>query len=290
MDLVLNSTNIGDNSSEPLKSMTLLASWVGVDSRKPSSIYIMSDSRISWGNKAKYDYGKKVFSCKNSPDIFGYCGDVLFPSIIISQIIDLADEGLLFANNATCKEKSQAVMTKLIQSFKNYPSEVNGITADSLQIIHCSRDTNANFYCNKIEWTKKTNKWSGKNIDFKTHSDKLFVVGSGAPEFLEKYKSYWKSENQKTSRALFHCFTDTLTDIKDKHCGGAPQLVGLYRIGNGKSYGIIYNGKRYFQGIQIDNLNNFDNIEWRNELFEICDGNTMKIKNYAQKQPNPLKH
>lgn len=270
--------------------MTLLASWVGVDSRKPSSIYIMSDSRISWGDKAKFDYGKKVFGCKSSPDIFGYCGDVLFPTIILNQIIGLADEGLLFADNSTCEEKSQAVITKLIQSFKNYPSEVNGITADSLQIIHCSRDTNANFYCNKIRWTKKTNKWSGENVDFKTHSDKLFVVGSGALEFLEKYKSYWESENQKTSRALFHCFTDTLIDIKDKYCGGAPQLVGLYRIGNGKSYGIIHNGKRYFQGLQIDNLTNFDNIEWRNELFEICDGNTMKIKKYAQRQPNPLRH
>ena len=98
------------------------------------------------------------------------------------------------------------------------------------------------------------------------------------------------SENQKTSRALFHCFTDTLTNIKDKYCGGAPQLVGLYRIGNARHYGIIHEKKRYFQGVQIDNLINFDKIEWRNELFEICDGNTMNIKDYAQRQPNPLKH
>lgn len=49
--------------------MTLLSSWLGVDSRHPSSIYILSDSRISWGDKTKFDYGKKVFGCKNSPDI-----------------------------------------------------------------------------------------------------------------------------------------------------------------------------------------------------------------------------
>lgn len=41
--------------------MTLLASWIAVDSRKPSSIYILSDSRISWGSAAKFDFGKKVF-------------------------------------------------------------------------------------------------------------------------------------------------------------------------------------------------------------------------------------
>lgn len=269
--------------------MTLLASWIGIDSRKPSSIYIMSDSRISWGDVARFDYGKKVFGCKNHPDIFGYCGDVLFPSIILNQLIDIADQGLLFGANWTCEQKSQAVIDKLIQSFNNYPKEVGNITANTLQVIHCSRDNDANFYCKKMMWTKSSRRWTGETLDFKIYSDKLFVVGSGASEFLEKYRAYWESENKKTSRALFHCFTDTLVDIKDKYCGGAPQLVGLYRIGNARHYGIIYNNKRYFQGVQIDNLINFQNIEWRNELFEVCDGDTMKRRDYAQSQPNPLK-
>lgn len=269
--------------------MTLLASWLGVDSRKPSSIYIVSDSRISWGDKANFDYGKKVFGCKNSPDIFGYCGDVLFPSIVLNQIIDIADQGLLFNENATCEEKSQAVINKLIQSFKNYPKEVEGIAANTLEVIHCSRDSEAKFYCNKMKWKKSTNEWKVETIEFNDYSDKLFVVGSGASEFLTKYDYYWESENKKTSRALYHCFTDTLIDVEDKHCGGAPQLVGLYRIGNAIHFGMIYNQKRYFQGVQIDNLNNFDNIQWRNELFEICDGYSMKIKDKAQRQPNPLR-
>ncbi|WP_353100852.1 hypothetical protein [Myroides odoratus] len=269
--------------------MTLLASWLGVDSRKPSSIYIMSDSRISWSTKAKFDYGKKVFGCKNSPDIFGYCGDVLFPSIVLNQIVEIADQGLLFKDDWNCEQKSQAIIEKLIQSFKNYPSEVAGITSDSIQIIHCSRDKDNNFYAEKINWNKSSNKWTVETEEFKDHSDKLFIAGSGKKEFLEKYKKYWVSSNKKTSRALFHCFTDTLSDIKDKFCGGAPQLVGLYRKDNAISFGIIYNKKRYFQGVQVDNLSNFEKIEWRNELFEVCDGQTMKIKDKAQKQPNVLK-
>lgn len=269
--------------------MTLLASWIGVDSRKPASIYIVSDSRITWGNNARFDYGRKVFGCKNHPDIFGYCGDVLFPSIVLNQLVDIADQGLLFEADWTCEQKFQAVIDKLIQTFNNYPKEVDGIMNDSLEIIHCSRDSETNFFSRKMQWLKSTKRWTGEDVDFKEFSDKLFVVGSGAPEFLEKYKSYWTSENQKTSRALFHCFSDTLSNIKDKYCGGAPQLVGLYRIGNAKFYGIIHENKRFFQGIQIDNLINLDKIEWRNELFEVCDGNSMRIKPNAQRQPNPLR-
>ncbi len=274
--------------------MTLIASFVGVDSKfpkpKPASIYIVSDSRISWGDNANFDYGRKVFGCKNSPDIFGYCGDVLFPSIVLNQIVEIADQGLLFESHWTCQQKFQAVVDKLIQIFKKYPAEVGNITANSLQIIHASRDENQNFFCQKIEWHKKTKKWTGGTIEFQDHSDKLFVLGSGRTEFLEKFKEYAKSENQKTSRAVFHCFTDTLSSIKDKYCGGAPQLVGLYRINNAKFFGIIHDNKRYIHGIQVDGLLNLNNVEWRNELFEVCDGITMKIKNYAQRQPNPLRH
>jgi hypothetical protein len=272
--------------------MTLLASFIGVDCKfpkpKPGSIYILADSRISWGDRAKFDYGRKVFGCKNSPDIFGYCGDVLFPSIVLNQIVDIADQGLLFENNWTCKEKFQAVIDKVIQIFNSYPKEVENITTDTLQIIHASRDENQNFFCQKMVWSKSTQKWKGETVEFKDHSDKLFILGSGKLEFLEKFKDYAEGDNQKTSRAVFHCFTDTLKNIKDKYCGGAPQLVGLYRKDNAKFFGIIHENKRYLHGVQVDDLINFNNVEWRNDLFEVCDGTTMKRKKNAQQQPNLL--
>ena len=73
----------------------------------------------------------------------------------------------------------------------------------------------------------------------------------------------------------------------DSHCGGAPQLVGLYRKPNigAFSYGIIYNKQRYYNGIRIDTFNGINNIEWRNENFEICDGRTKKRKVTSMKQP-----
>lgn len=273
--------------------MTLIASFIGIDSKypkpKPASIYILSDSRISWRDSANFDYGRKVFGCKNSPDIFGYCGDVLFPSIVLNQIVEIADQGLLFLSDDTCQQKFWKVLSKLKESFANYPSEVEGITTDTIKIIHASRDNNQNFFCRTMTWTKSTRDWSTSNdVEFSDHSDKLFVLGSGKDEFLEKFKSYAESENQKTSRAVFHCFVDTLSNIRDQYCGGAPQLVGLYRIKNAQFFGIIHDNKRYLHGMQVDDLINLDNIEWRNELFEVCNGSTMKISKKAKRQPNPL--
>ena len=57
--------------------MTLIASWVSADNKPeelvPSALYIGADSQYTWPD------GRKTFCCINSPEIFGFCGDVLFP-------------------------------------------------------------------------------------------------------------------------------------------------------------------------------------------------------------------
>lgn len=275
--------------------MTLLVSWIGIDSRAPASIYVASDSRISWDQKNKYDFGKKVFACNEYPEIFGYCGDVLFPVMMLSQVVDSIDRRLLFREDMVCREKSQIVMQRMIDSFRCYPNEVNSITSSTFEILHCSRDKDQHFHCNKIKWDRNNHEkmWSLEEKTAESFSDKLFVLGSGREEFLEKYKKYLESENGKTSRSLFQCLCHTIDDIKDAYCGGAPQLAGIYRKTdtNGRLYGIISNRKRFFEGMRIDNYpkENLNNIEWRNELFEICDGVTMQRRKDAQRQPNPVR-
>ena len=263
--------------------MSLLITWLGVDSRAPASIYIASDSRITWGKDSKWDYGRKVFGFSKSPDILGYCGDVLFPTLVLPQIIDIADRGLLFSKKETCKEKFEIIKEKVIKLFKNYP---NNALISPFSIVHASRD-DKNFFCHIIEWNK-INGWKGKKANFDDYSNKLFVLGSGKNEFLSKFRTYWESCNKKTSRAVFHCFCDTLFNIKDDYCGGLPQLMGLYRIGDSRCFGIIKKRKRFVSGIEIKKSIDFNLIEWRNELFERCDGKTGQRLKGAQKQPNPI--
>lgn len=265
--------------------MTLLVSWIGVDTHGASSAYIAADSRVSWGVAANFDHGRKVFAFSRSPDILGYCGDVLFPTIVLSQIKELADQGLFFLPKASCKERFEAIKEKLVQQFYKYPKMVKTITVDNFQVLHISRDwiNNLKFACWLIRWNREGG-WSGKNIVLPIKSGVLFSLGSGAKEFNGNLVRYNKGSNQNTSRNVFHCFCDTLFNIKDKQCGGAPQLVGIYRKPNSPAiaYGIIHLKKRYFLGAPVSADVDFFGVEWRNDLFELCDGQTMKRFGHAQ--------
>jgi hypothetical protein len=261
--------------------MTLLVSWLGVDNRRPSSLYVASDSRFSWGNTANYDYGRKVFCFKNSPDILGYCGDVLFPTIVLNQIIELGDNGLLFNDSDRCDDKFMAIKNYLTKSLSNYPR------GESFNILYGSRESHE-FSMYTLEWNKHTNLWNNNKVQFPHYSDTVLILGSGKAEFTAKFSAYKDSDIQKTSRAVFQCFCDTLSEIKNPYCGGAPQLVGLYQKWNGINFGIISKNKRYFCGVEVLENEKLDLLQWRNEEFEICSGITMKKLVTAQRQPNPI--
>jgi hypothetical protein len=266
--------------------MTLLVSWIGIDSRGPASLYIMSESRISWKDAGKleyWDYGKKVFAFKNSPDIIGYCGDVLFPTQVLSHVIEIADSGILFHGVTLPDKRFERIKYKIKELFEPYPEKY---LDDSFSILYGTRVNQKEFACFELSWSKKE-KWNDRKISHSEYSDKLFILGSGSAEFNNKYKLYQKSEIGRTSRAIFQCFSDTLLNIKDKRCGGAPQLIGLYRIRNAINFGIFYKKNRYLSGIPVENLGNFEQIEWRNELFELFNGKKKKKLPYAKSQPRP---
>lgn len=267
--------------------MTLLLSWLGVDHRRPASLYVASDSRFRWNNGAIYDYGKKVFCFKNSPDILGYCGDVIFPTIVLNQIVELGDKGLLFGTEENCDRKFLKIKEYLKKSLSNYPT-ASGVVDKSIKILYGTRDNNHKFHLYTLCWYLKTNLWTDNEIPFPDYSNTLSVLGSGDFEFIEKFKEYRKSDIQKTSRAIFQCFCDTLSEIKNVYCGGAPQLVGLYQKWNGINFGIISKNKRYFCGLEVLECDNLDFIEWRNEEFEVCSGVTMTKLPKSQRQPNPI--
>lgn len=268
--------------------MTLIISWIGVDSRKISSFYIASDSRFSQNANKKYDYGRKVYALLNSPDILGYCGDVLYPSIVLGQIIDMDRDKILFKDNASSVERMNTVYSILQKKFSEY--EKNMIIGPSLEIIHATREGSDKFTCNIYKWCSK-NGWTNECIPLPIKSGIVLVSGSGKNEFKNKLYDYQQAQalNKNTSRAIFQCLNNSLSDIQDYYCGGAPQLVGLYNKDNGRNFGTIYQDKNYYLGSELERSEILKNIEWRNELFERCDGQTGKLIKNAQRQPDILR-
>jgi hypothetical protein len=270
--------------------MTLLVSWASIDTHGPAGVYVAADSRISWGTIAKFDYGRKVFAFRTFPDIVGYCGDVLFPSMVIAQLVEMADNGLLFAGSLRCKDRFEAFKEKLVQQCHRYPRDY--LADQQFEVIYAGREANRprTFFCHLIAWSKSKG-WSGEEIELPQASAVLRVSGSGANSFRNRYTAYEAGPTKGTSRAVFHCFCNTLFAGEDPLCGGAPQLVGVYCKPNsvGIAFGIIRDKKRYLYGAEVDKLPEYSSVEWRNDYFERCEGASMKILPGAQEQPDPLR-
>ena len=132
--------------------MTTLAAWVSVDSEKLSACYLMSDSRITWPS-AHWDAGQKLFVSTKFADVFGYSGDVQFPTLALRQILDRMDQGLLFAPDASSTQRHRLICEELETAYSAYPAH----GADQSTILHFSRDSSgkhAQFSLWKVEWSR----------------------------------------------------------------------------------------------------------------------------------------
>ncbi|MBF0181050.1 MAG: hypothetical protein HQM03_13590 [Magnetococcales bacterium] len=267
--------------------MTSLIVWVGVDQRSPASVYIASDSRISWGNCTQWNCGSKLFTSPIHPIIASYTGDSVFSVSCIHKIIERIQNKLLDFKIGSLGDKIKLLIaTELI----NYP-KTHFNNSDIVIVVR--QDGRLKLECNFILYHYKC--YKNGSISFTIDETKKFksseymlCLGTGKNS-VEEYLNKWrKSDASGTSRAIFSAFSDALSKGSDTYSSAPPQLCGLYRIGNGKKIGIIMQGKRFFDGTEItEKYNELNNIEWRNELFERCDGKTASMRTDAQPQPRP---
>lgn len=267
--------------------MTILIGWLGVDSRSPCSAYLMSDSRFTWDKQPdSYNYGQKLFAFRSYPDILGYCGDVLFASQTLSQLVNSGDAGVLFPASADSPERSQIIFSQIKTQFANLPT----FARNTSSIFHFSKDNANAFHVYCYNYSPSCGAWSANELTVDTTKSSLvFAEGSGAEEFKSLYSKYQSGDVANTSRNIFQCFCQSLMHNQIPSCGGSPQLVGLYRGAkfNGIPFGIVYNHTRYLLGAPSPDLPDYNSIRWYNENFEICDGNNMERLPSAMRQPNP---
>jgi hypothetical protein len=237
-----------------------------------------------------WKHGQKVFSCRNQPELFGFCGHVGFPSMVISQLVELIDRRILFSDGDSAESKTEQIVDVLTRSQKNHPIHCGSweLLSD-FTILHLTREKEnmqSRFRVWEHSWSLNRG-WTNVEKEIPTVSKVICAEGSGAETFLKSNEKWEKSAIGRTSRGIFGAFCDALKSGKDPYCGGAPQLGGLFRTGNSKQFGIIYNKKRYIAGIECSSNWQNTNLEWFNELFERSDPTTLTIKQGAQPQPRP---
>lgn len=264
--------------------MTSLVSWVGVDNRGPASIYIGTDSRISWGMGSTWDAGRKVFASRRRPEIFGYVGDVLFPSLVLGQIAD-APEGTPATEAPPAEVRFERIVGLLKAAFDSLPTSERR----PFQIAYAQRLGDlmaAKFKFLSLSWDQ-INGWVLGTKEIPHASDSVVIWGSGAKS-VDLWKKRWNRSSQGgTSRAIFSSFCDAIGSGNDPLSGGPPQLVGLYRIGPARTIGIIHAGRAHVFGLPANPADySAAEMEWRNHLFERCDADGRRLK-LAQPHHSP---
>jgi len=264
--------------------MTTLVAWLGVDSRGPASLYLASDSRITWGGSASWDRGRKLFVSQKQPYLFGYCGEAFFPSQVLSQVTERIDANLLPSSDPD--DFVRQVVSLLDEMLRDRPAVVrgefhvilaqrSGLGMSSMFHVHASRFPASG----PPEITR---------CALPDRSDVIDVWGSGEPNFRHHYSRWARSDVKGTSRAMFSAFCDSLAAGNDPFTGPPPQLVGMYRIGPGRPFGLIWDGSRYYYATEVTGEVATRDVQWHNALFEICDPQTLERGIGAQPQPRPV--
>lgn len=265
--------------------MTCLAAWLAKDSNGPSSAYLMSDSRISWGDPPVLTWpnGPKVAASAKHPVVIGYCGDSVFGASSLIQAMTLIDAGNLVG---PLHESVIQIGKLLAQSFRSYPAEALNRQA---QFVLCFRLDPLDFSFYELGFSAYTEPIARQVLP-DPNSGFVGAWGSGKAAFDNEHQRWQRSAVGGLSRAVPGAFLDMIHAGGDARTGDGPQIVGLYRKGTGIHHGLCFDGKRFVAGLEIDEeaLERIAKpVEWRNENFERCDPRTGEKLAGAQRQPRP---
>jgi hypothetical protein len=254
--------------------MTTLIAWVSYPISRPNirAIYLASDSRITWGSaNRRWDAGRKLFTSDRSAHAFGYCGDVVFPSLVLAQVISAIDQKQLFEEDVPPDDQHKAIVSVIKSSFErrhNAPDQ--GFT-----IVHAYRERSGDAACFRVwrtDYDHNQKVWGDALLTFPRDTATIVELGSGASATRQHGRRWKASDVGGTSRSVFSAFCDALGSKTDPLSGGAPQLAALYTSGPARPLGVFYQGHRFLHGLPLAIHAPSSKLEWRDGLFQRVDG------------------
>lgn len=146
----------------------------------------------------------------------------------------------------------------------------------AFSVVHASRDRDSmasDFGVRTLSWSESSG-WKRTLLGTPDVSSAIELGGSGA-DFAAVHLKRWNQSSQRgTSPAVYGAFVDGLLAGNDPLTGGAPQLVGVFRIGPGRVFGTVVGSHRFVHGAPVTAESIGAELDWRNELFERVSGST----------------
>jgi hypothetical protein len=215
--------------------MTSLVAWTGIDQRATSSVYFVSDSRLTWPRKGAWNHGRKLFASRKYPHIFGYCGDVLFPTQTLSQIVEMIDADILLGVSDKIDVCTDRIISILGSAFLTYPSAAK----NKFDVLYCMREGDgvcAPFHIRQMAFVPGVQPKVAA-VKFPEHSDIVANLGSGKTSMTKAFACWKLSDVGGTSRAVFSSFCDSLRSGADPYSAAPPQLVDYIESSAGRHSG-----------------------------------------------------
>lgn len=263
--------------------VTTLIAWIAFDN-KFAAAYMASDSRITWDSQGvkRWDAGRKIFASKTYSDILGYAGDVVFPALALSQLIEAFDANTMFNSDATPWERHEIIKRSLKDSYAHRHH-----TDDrDFHILHLSRwdgEPRATVHAWCLEYAAAGKAWTDRVLEIPTSTGIIERIGSGVPA-AKTHERLWAATY---SREIFSSFCDAISSGTDSLSGGAAQLAGFYPRGVAKTFGILRDSKAFLNGLPVHAPISNSTIEWRDHLFQRIDISTGKLLEGAQVHTRP---
>lgn len=266
--------------------MTSLIAWSGADPHGTASIYFASDSRISWDKRGNtvWDTAPKVLASMMQPEIFGFTGYALLPYVALSQACMAIDRGLRGVQaerspDGKCDWLWDRIKTQTIMHPAGAAHSFNILyavrTGSKVYIqrkgkeppVHSIDEPKATFDLYVLSWDALGQKFSEKHYPVPhSQSSILKLSGTGETSVKNAHAVWEMSPARGTSRSMFSALCLSLKSGSDPQSGGAPQLVGMYRKGNGRTFGVVTPEGAFFQGVKFSDHPG-DSVEWRDHLF-----------------------
>jgi hypothetical protein len=270
--------------------LTTVVVYLSMDYKGPSGITLMSDSRVTWtvGSKsvARYDHSQKLFFLRESPSVFGYCGDSLFSLAALSQITTALDLSYEYIRSSSIQHKVQLVEGMLRNAAAKYPFPLE---ASATQVIQITRIEQTFYMCEFI-YNANTKGFEGSSVELKANEESrlLGVWGSGT-QFFKEVSRYMVKHNGQFARVYYRSLVLQLECEYDEKSGGPPQMIALGRDKTATPVGIRHKDETFLVGLRYSAGETLQGTEFRNEYYEFVGENGVLCSNSQQHRYNDWK-